>query len=357
MSFSRRQPTQSFALVELPLDMPGAESKQKRHAFTLVELLVVIAIIGVLIALLMPAIQAARAAALRASCQNNIRQLGLAVHNYVDSKKLLPTSIRPSGLTPLPRISGLIQLLPFLEEANMYVKYDLTKNWHDPVNLPVTNLRISILQCPMTPNESRLDGLPEASPWKAGIGAVTDYSPTIFVDQRLKSAGLVDEASVGVPPTSAMSPGLGLLPYNLPAKLKDVTDGLSKTITYAESAGRPYLFRKGRLVSEDLTVARVNGGGWVRPASDISIDGSSADGTSETGPCAINCVNGFDFAATSFPHPYYVSIGSGEPYSFHAGGANFAMGDGAVRWISDEIDIREFARLVTRAGGELVKQE
>src|SRR2546423_2191408 len=104
----------------------------------------------------------------------------------------------------------------------------------------------------MTRNEMRLDGLPEGARWRATIGAVTDYSPTTWVDQRLKAAGLVDEAAVGVPPTSANSPGLGMLPYNLTAKLKDVTDGLSKTIMYAESAGRPYLYRRGKLVSEDL---------------------------------------------------------------------------------------------------------
>src|SRR5829696_3619032 len=89
----------------------------KRKAFTLVELLVVIA-------LLLPAVQAARAAAARASCQNNIRQLGLSVHNFADAKKTLPTSLRPSGLTPLPRISGFTQLLPYFEEGNAAARYD-----------------------------------------------------------------------------------------------------------------------------------------------------------------------------------------------------------------------------------------
>src|SRR5687768_3456675 len=103
----------------------------KRNAFTLVELLVVIAIIGILVALLLPAIQAARAAAWRSSCQNNIRQLGLAVHNYLDTKKTLPSSIRPPGNTPLPRIAGFTLLLPFFEEGTKYDLYDQKLNWSD----------------------------------------------------------------------------------------------------------------------------------------------------------------------------------------------------------------------------------
>ena len=326
-----------------------------RKAFTLVELLVVIAIIGILVALLLPAVQAARAAAWRASCQNNIRQLGLAVHNYVDSKKTFPSSVRPPGLTTLPRIAGLTFLLPYFEEGARYTAYDQKKDWFDPVNKPLVNQRISILQCPSVPDPDRLDGRPENNPWVNDTGAATDYSPTIFVDRRLKDAGLVDEAATGTVPPAKGSPGLGMLAYNLTSRLADITDGTSKTIMYAESAGRPYLYRRGRLI-ESFPTVRVNGGGWCRPASDISIDGSSADGASDVGPCAINCTNGIEMGST-FPHPYYVSVGTGEPYSFHPGGANFAMGDGSVRWINDSIDIREFARLVTRNGGELTSDQ
>ena len=335
---------------------------RKTPGFTLVELLVVIAIIGILVALLLPAIQAARAAAWRSSCQNNIRQLGLAVHNYVDTKKTFPSSVRPPGLTPLPRIAGLTLLLPFFEEATRYSQYDQTKNWSDATtnkagttNKTLVNQRISILQCPSVPDPERLDGVPEASPWVAEVGAPTDYSPTIYVDARLKTAGLVDEAATGVPPTTKTSPGLGILAYNITAKLADITDGTSKTIMYAESGGRPYLYRRGRLI-EPFPEKRVNGGGWCRPASDMSIDGSSGDGTSDVGTCAINCTNGIEIGST-FPHPYYVSIGTSEPYSFHPGGANFCMGDGSVKWLNDNIDIREFARLVTRAGHELSTEQ
>jgi hypothetical protein len=72
------------------------------------------------------------------------------------------------------------------------------------------------------------------------------------------------------------------------------------------------------------------------------------------GPCALNCTNGIDVGSASYPHPYYASVGTGEPYSFHAGIGNVALGDGSARSISESIDIREFAKLVTRAGGEQI---
>jgi prepilin-type N-terminal cleavage/methylation domain-containing protein len=312
-----------------------------RNAFTLVELLVVIAIVGMLVSFLLPAVQAARATARRSQCSSNIRQLALAALNFESAKGHLPSSLRPAGLTPLPRISGMTLLLPYLEQGNRYDNYDQMLNWHAPENRPVVNLRIPVLECPASPRPERLDGLPEADPWEPGIGAITDFAATIYVDQRLESAGLVDKA------------GVGILERNAQPTLGAVTDGLSNTIMFAESAGRPYLYRQGKLVSEDLTQARVNGGGWCRPATEISIDGSSRDGLTLPGPCALNCTNGEDFAQSGFPHPYYGSFGSGEPYAFHNGGGNFAFGDASVHFLSDDVDIREFARLVTRSGGEV----
>jgi prepilin-type N-terminal cleavage/methylation domain-containing protein len=351
-----------FTLVKQPA------VRRKRSAFTLVELLVVIAIIGILVALLLPAIQAAREAARRSSCQNNIRQLGIAMMNFVDTKKTFPSSVRPPGLTSLPRVAGITQMLPFFEEGSIFDKYDMGKNWGDKTtnakgttNQTIVNTRIATLQCPSVPEPTRLDGVPENSPWTPDTGAPSDYAPTIFVDKRLRpnpetpnsASNLVDEAA---PPGSLMPPaatdsGLGLLAYNAPAKIRQISDGLSKTIAFAESGGRPYLYRGGRLI-EPFPEKKVNGGAWCRPASDMSIDGLSGDGSTSPGPCAVNCANGEDMGVT-VPHPYYVSIGTSEPYAFHQSGINACMGDGSVQWVSADISIRDFARMVTRAGAEI----
>ena len=323
-----------------------AVRSNRRAGFTLVELLVVIAIIGVLIALLLPAVQAARESARRGQCTNNLKQLGLGIHNFHDSKLYLPSSIRPAGLTPLPRIAGITALLPYLEAQTIHDKYDFSKNWNEGTNAALVATPIQTLLCPSSANPLRLDGLPEDSPWTPNINATTDYSPTIGVDTRLVDLAVVDFA------------GKGMMPKNEKPRLADVTDGLSNTIAYAESAGRPFLYRRGQKVG-DLPGNRVNGGGWARPASDFSIDGSSADGSviPGTGLCAVNCTNGDDFGATAFPHPYYGSEGSGEVYAFHPGGANVLLGDGSVRLIATGIQMRVFARLVTRDKGEVATLE
>jgi prepilin-type N-terminal cleavage/methylation domain-containing protein/prepilin-type processing-associated H-X9-DG protein len=317
----------------------------RRAAFTLVELLVVIAIIGILIALLLPALQVAREAARRAQCTNNLKQMALAAHSFENSKKHFPSSVRPAGLTTLPRIAGITLLLPYIEQNNTFKAYDQTKNWNDPLNKGAVQTVISTFLCPSAIEPERLDGLPEASPWSPTIASATDYSPTIGVDARLKTANLVDQD------------GKGFLPKNESPKFKDVRDGASNTILYAESAGRPFVYRNGMRANEDLVASRVNAGGWCRPASDFSVDGSTSDGKTFPGPCAINCTNGEDVVPGGFPHSYYGSEGTAEVYSFHNGGANVSFGDGSVRFVNATINIREFAKMVTRAGHEAQKGE
>jgi prepilin-type processing-associated H-X9-DG protein len=149
-----------------------------------------------------------------------------------------------------------------------------------------------------------------------------------------------------------------MLPKNTKSRLANVTDGLSNTIAFAESAGRPFVYRKGgKLVSGDSVAHRVNAGGWSRPASDFSLDGSSLDGSVIPGLCPLNCTNGDDIASQTFPYPYYGSEGTSEAFAFHPGGANFLFGDGSVHFVKESIGIVTFASLITRAGGEVISAD
>lgn len=314
-----------------------------RRGFTLIELLVVAAIIAILIALLLPAIQKAREAANRTRCQNNLKQLALALHNFHDATGTLPasTNIGPAS----PRVSYIIQLLPNLEQNALYQRYDFSLNWYDTGNQPVTTIPLQVVLCPSAPHTQK-DSKPEdyfGTPpaWSnttTALYPVTDYGATTHVGDRAVTAGLVDKG------------GSGIMPKNSTPKFEDVLDGLSNTIMLAESAGRPFLYQKGNLIGA-LPTSRVNGGGWSRAASDFSIEGSSPDGTTFPGTCAVNCTNGE--TPTIYPaDPIYGNNGSSAVYAFHPNGANVAFGDGSVHFIRDTVNIRVFARLVTRAGNE-----
>jgi hypothetical protein len=253
-------------------------------------------------------------------------------------------------------------LLPYFEESSKLSQFNLTLNWSNAANFAVVSAPIGALLCPTDPaDRNRLDADEQVSPW-AGCAAVTDYSPTIGVDYRLGPTtfspapgingqlGLVDAETITVDTLNGNTPNSGMLPKNADPTLKQVTDGLSHTIMYAESAGRPSLYRRGGVeVGPDVQTTHVIGGGWARPASDFGLDGSSADGVTSPGPCPMNCANGQQ--VTTYPDPYYVTEGSGEAFSFHPGGAFFAYGDGSVHFLNDDINIREFAKLISKNDG------
>jgi prepilin-type N-terminal cleavage/methylation domain-containing protein/prepilin-type processing-associated H-X9-DG protein len=308
-----------------------------RPAFTLIELLVVIAIIAILIGLLLPAVQKVREAAARLQCQNNLKQIGLALHNYNTAFGHLPSNTRPSAVVSV-RERWATVILPWFEQGNILSIYNQNVNWSDPTNRAAVATRLALFECPSTPNPERLDSDPSLGAWNP-IVACGDYATIYGVDPRLLSLGLVDNA------------GPGILPPNSKPVLRDISDGTSNTVLITESAGRPQLYRAGKPVGTP-PAPYVQGGAWCRPASDITLVGSSQDGSVLPGPCAVNCTNGED-AGPTYPNPIYGVNGTGQVYSFHTGGVNAVYGDGSVHFVSQGVRIRVFAALVTRNGGEV----
>ncbi|MFO0851591.1 MAG: DUF1559 domain-containing protein [Gemmataceae bacterium] len=285
-----------------------------RCGFSLVELLVVIAIIAVLIGLLLPAVQRVRESAARASCQNNMKQLALALHNFEAAKGYFPEGYRfdPPTRSFVPRLLG------FIEQDN--IRYDLNKNWDDPVNIPAAQTPIKLLLCPSVPGGTeRTDVEVSFRP------ASSDY--TVYHGINPGYCDLVGWPYYDPPATNGvMTP--------VPCKIREITDGTSQTLLVVENGARPDLYRMGKKIA-----GTSSNGGWADPNLEIALDGSDLLTTGRGqgfGPCVMNCTN------------------DNEMYSFHRGGANVAFADGGVRFIRETIKNTAFAALVTKAAGDIV---
>lgn len=299
---------------------------------TLIELLVVIAIIAILLGLLLPAVQMARESAARIACTNNLKQLGLAAHQHHDAYgKFPPGWVQAPATVPQGRIvqggHGFGSfLLPYIEQAPLAQIYRWDKRSQGPENQPVATTPLKVFQCPSAESDRRVTQDQDPLNYSyGGYGACTDYTGIRDIDTRLEQLGYVDPAAsfLGVLSSS-------LVTSQYVTRIADITDGTTNSILLTESAGRPRLWRAGRLVPEGI----VRNAAWVGGTL-IFGRGSSADGATQLGPCAINCTNDH------------------EAYSFHPGGANAVFADGSVRFLNESLDMREFARLATRAGGEV----
>lgn len=308
----------------------------RRSGFTVIELLVSVAVVSSLIALLLPAVQNARGAARRTECSNNMRQLGLSLHGFHETHNSFPASgwTKTGPGNPAGRAVGWRSLvLPFLEQSALSLKYDYASDWWSPQNVAIGATRLSVFQCPATPQRSPV----LTAIAKAPRPAMTFSRPLAHSDY---------EALMGVQP--AVHPTLyataetnrGVLFRNSRIRLGDIRDGASQTILTVECAARPDVYRN-RTLRADLT--NDQGYGWIDSEGAFSLDGAGPDGTplvagSTSARRAVNATN------------------ENEPYSFHIGGAFFLFADGHTSFVSENIDLRIVAAWATRSAGEVVSQ-
>jgi prepilin-type N-terminal cleavage/methylation domain-containing protein/prepilin-type processing-associated H-X9-DG protein len=304
-------------------------SRRSCPAFTLVELLVVIAIIAVLIGLLLPAVQKVREAASRMSCSNNLKQIGLALHNYHDTHGRFPPGavygpFPEAGVTNMVNHGFIPFLLPYIEQQTLAGRYRWDVNYNDPPNQDVVTTQLKILQCPSAEPNRLVTEAEFPSAWFGGRkSACSDYNGIQGMD-----------ATLARPPYSLIDPVgnyEGILTRNRIVRVTDITDGTSNTILVAEDAGRPKRWQAGQPVKDVYG----NGASWAT-AGLLMGQGSTPDGAMQPGRCAINCTN------------------NREVYSFHPGGANAVFADGSVHFLKESMSMRVFASLVTRAGDEVV---
>jgi prepilin-type N-terminal cleavage/methylation domain-containing protein len=310
-----------------------SSSRRPSAGFTLVELLVVIAIIGILVALLLPAIQAARESARRTQCSNHMKQIGVALHNFENAfGHLPPGGISGSSVTvahkkfkvPANVTHGwAIFLMPYLEQQTLWDNYRLDVDWRAPENQEVRQTRVTVLQCPSVSDPLRVDTQTFSN--ATITAAITDYGVNNGVSTNLFTLGLIDQDTNENPQ--------GVMRVNELHRFSDVRDGLSNTTWIQEDAGRPQLFRTARL---KIIGSTISGAGWANRDNEFVLHGYTPNGVTEGGPCAVNCSN------------------NNEIYAFHAGGAYALMGDASVRFLSEDMEIRVVARLITRQAREPV---
>jgi prepilin-type N-terminal cleavage/methylation domain-containing protein/prepilin-type processing-associated H-X9-DG protein len=328
--------------------------------FTLVELLVVIAIIGILIALLLPAVQAARESARRTECTNNLKQIGLANLTFESAKKGFPPcrvmnatteQLKVLGITPTPAYPANAMgvhntlnhtwapfLFPYFEQeavADVYnlnvANVDATDTTTGMTNLQVVYMDVKTFLCPSAPMIGRKQN---GNPGQQF--GVTDYSPTVAWTANPHLTLTLSPAQ-----NAALQ---GVLAQNVVRAGHYILDGTSNTMIFAEDAGRPQTWFMGKRAAADHPPQpagyRASIGGWAQPSNLINIAGADPSVTPPTntfpGPCVVNCSNGEDV------------------YAFHPGGANIVMADGAVRFIRASTTINTLVILLKPNDGYVI---
>jgi prepilin-type N-terminal cleavage/methylation domain-containing protein/prepilin-type processing-associated H-X9-DG protein len=307
----------------------------RRGAFTLVELLVVIAIIGILISLLLPAVQAAREAARRMECTNNLKQIALALHNYHDTHRALPFGSGGRIGTPGYAIAGTwpAMILPFLEQKPLYDRFNFKLAMDDPANTEAVQTIVAGFICPSDPKgsdpvlDNRAPGYNNPAKamglWYPGCMGPTHMDHCDFCDDQTPSAtnwccqgwnfGSTANGSIAAGTFAGV---FGRYPKSI--RFRDITDGLSNTLMAGETL--PGHCQWNSAYAPNFTTTSTN-----IPLNTMEDAGGSTANWWRT--CGFK--------------------------SRHPGGANFAMADGSVHFLAETIDFRLYNALGTREGGEV----
>ena len=312
----------------------NSTSRFHRAGFTLVELLVVIAVIGILVALLLPAVQFAREAARRVQCANNLRQIGTALHLHHDALRHLPPGALDFATrndayarydaTPGTEHGWAIFIMPYMEQESLWNKYSLKHDWRAVENREPREVLVPTFLCPSSPEGRRWRQFNHNS-FGQVRAAATDYGVCNGIDGGpLFALGLID--------SQTNSRRVGMMRVNELHNFAECNDGLTNTFWITECAGRPQRYRAGRI----KVAGTVSGAGWADRENEYIIHGFSNDGLTSTGPCPLNCTN------------------ANEIYSFHANGAHVMMGDASVRLLPQTTPMRLVGRMVTRHANEVI---
>ena len=344
-------------LSHSPASLPA-----RRSGFTLIELLVVIAIIAVLVAILLPAVQQAREAARRTQCKNNLKQMGLAMHNYESAHRTLPSGylhayepVANPGDANHMGIAWSTLLLPFLDRANLHADVNFDAPCFDVSNQKARETVVPVFLCPSDPySEGEMVVRDDTST------PIEQYACSSYAANWGPASGVFDTPAddtddvnldatpvVGTePPNATLRAAGGLFFRNSAVAMRDVTDGLSNTLAVGERHNGPILDDGGDpLIDTGSGEHVLFENAWFSACRDL------ADPEDDHGHMVL-----FD---TEYGPNKAMGDGTGADRGLaapHVGMCQFLMGDGHVRALSEEIDLGTYRALSSRAAGDLVPE-